>query len=227
LPAALNEQTIGPMVEDKSIAERVRMVKMLSDSENGDYHEAVLLALTVVHETAGLGHPLAVNLTKLAANPSSFSDMRAACRTLVTLFGQGALGNKALKIAREIEGDFLAAAEAQVKAAEATTDANARQLRLAVAAFVAGAVLEDGLRRLCDKHGAEYEAGRTSLAKLQTALYQPGKGIEHIDTGENKLITAWGDTRNEADHGHFDKLGLVEVGMMVTGVRDFLSRRLV
>jgi hypothetical protein len=126
-----------------------------------------------------------------------------------------------------VEGEILAVADAQVREAEKSADTPSRQMRLAVAAFLAGAALEDALRRLCDKNGITYEADRTSLVKLQAALYCPAKGAEFISLSDHKAITSWGETRNNADHGHFGKLGNVEVAMMVVGIRDFVARALV
>ena len=73
------------------------------------------------------------------------------------------------------------------------------------------------MRRLCDARSIPYDAQKTSLAKLQMALYQPSKQIEVISSGENKQITAWGETRNNADHGCFDKITHSEVIAMVLG----------
>jgi hypothetical protein len=149
----------------------------------------------------------------------------AAVRTLLSLYKTGALKSPALRVAKDLEGEILAVAEKQVNAAESSSDVPARQMRLAVAAFLAGAALEDALRRLCDKNAVSYEADRTSLTKLQTALYS--KGAEFISLSDHKAITSWGETRNNADHGHFDKLGNVQVAMMVVGIRDFIARTLV
>lgn len=97
---------------------------------------------------------------------------------------------------------------------------------MAIAAFLAGASLEDALRRLCDAQGIAYDVGRTSISKLQLALYQPSKKIEAISVSENKQITAWGDTRNKADHGRFGEITHTEVVAMVLGVRAFLDKHL-
>ena len=52
------------------------------------------------------------------------------------------------------------------------------------------------------------------------------KQIEMISLSENKHITAWGDTRNKADHGRFDEITSVEVVGMVTGVRALIEKHL-
>ena len=113
-----------------------------------------------------------------------------------------------------------------MQTAERATGALQKQLQLAIAAFLAGAALEDALRRLCDAHEIVYDAQRSTIAKLQAALYQPSNEVEVVTGSENKQITAWGDTRNKADHGKFSELTHSEVLTMVIGVRGFIDRHL-
>ncbi len=148
------------------------------------------------------------------------------CRTLVTLYDQGALKSPRLTIAREIEGDILDIAQAQAQAAELAKDLSQKQVQLAIAAFLAGAAVEDSLRRLCDTHSITYDTQKSSIAKLQGALYQPSKQIEIISQSENKHLTAWGDTRNKADHGKFSEITQTEVVAMILGSRAFIDKHL-
>ena len=69
----------------------------------------------------------------------------------------------------------------------------------------------------------QYDAQRTSISKLQAVLFQPSKQIEVISASENKQITAWGDTRNKADHGRFSEITHTEVVAMVMGVARSLT----
>jgi hypothetical protein len=144
----------------------------------------------------------------------------------VALYEQGGFKSPRLAIAHEIEGNLLDIAQAQAQAGEANKDAGQKQIQLAVAAFLAGAALEDALRRLCDAHGVAYDAARTTIAKLQAGLYQPSKNIEYISNSENKQITSWGDTRNKADHGKFSELTQTEVISIIMGTRAFVDKHL-
>jgi hypothetical protein len=148
----------------------------------------------------------------------------AAARGVVKLYEQDALKSPRLQIAHEIEGDLLDVAQSQTAAAE--TDAAQRHTRLAIAAFLAGAALEDALRRLCDARGLSYDTAHTTISKLQSLLYQPAKQIEVINSSENKQITVWGDTRNKADHGKFNEITFTEVVTMIPGVRAFIDKHL-
>lgn len=212
---------------DATAKVRIEWIKRLTHDEQGSHQwlEAGGLSLTVLHDTVGGSHPLYVVLDN-ALKKSDWSGALAASRGVVTLFEQGSLKSPRLAIAHEIEGDLLDIAQGQAQAAETANEANQKQLQLAIAAFLVGASLEDALRRLCDAHSIAYEAGRTTISKLQTALYQPAKQTEIISASETKQITAWGDTRNKADHGRFAEITQTEVVTMLMGVRAFLDKHL-
>jgi hypothetical protein len=217
------------MAEDLNalIKARVERIKFLTAEGQGShqYLEAGGLALTVLHETVGGSNPLWAVLDN-SLKSKDWAGALAASRGIVTLYEQGGLKSPRLAIAHEIEGNLLDIAQAQAQAAEANKDAGQKQIQLAVAAFLAGAALEDALRRLCDAHGVAYDPARTTIAKLQAGLYQPSKNIEYISNSENKQITSWGDTRNKADHGKFSDLTQTEVISIIMGTRAFIDKHL-
>ena len=217
------------MAEDQNeaIRGRIQRIKYLTSNDQGtnEYLEAGGLALTVLNDTVGGSHPLWAVLDN-ALKSKDWAGALAASRGIVTLYEQGSLKSPRLAIAHEIEGNLLDIAQAQAQAAEINKDTNGRQLQLAISAFLAGASLEDALRRLCDAQGIAYDVEKTSISKLQSALYQPSKKIEVISVSENKQITAWGDTRNKADHGRFGEITHTEVVGMIFGVRAFLDKHL-
>jgi hypothetical protein len=211
--------------ENNILKARIDRIRQLSgvDQRSSSYYEAAALAQSVLYDTVGGGHPLMAAL-KNALETSHFERAAAASRAVVTLYDEGVLRSPRLVIAREIEGDILDIAQSQAQAAESSKDSAEKQLPLAIAAFLAGAALEDALRRLCDAHTLSYDTQRTSISKLQSALFQPSKQIEVISNSENKQITAWGDTRNKADHGRFGDITHTEVIAMILGVRAFIEK---
>ena len=213
--------------ENATIKARIDRIRRLSSGEQGytEFFEAASLAQTVLHDTVGGSHPLMAALRD-ALESSDWSRAVAAARGVVTLFDEGGLKSPRLAIAHEIEGDILDIAQTQLQAAEKAPDPAQRQLQLAVSAFLAGASLEDALRRLCDATAIGCDAQRTSISKLQSVLFQPSKQIEAISSSGNKQITTWGDARNKADHGKFGELTYAEVVAMVMGVRAFIDRHL-
>ena len=217
------------MAEDLNtlIKGRIDRIKVLASDGQGsqEYLEAGALALTVLHDVVGGSHPLLAVLDN-ALKSKDWAGASAASRAVVTLYEQGGFKSPRLAIAHEIEGSLLDIAQAQAQAAEVNKDADQKQIQLAVAAFLAGAALEDALRRLCDAHGVAYDPARSTIAKLQTGLYQPSKNIEHISNSENKQITSWGDTRNKADHGKFSELTQTEGISIIMGTRGFVDKHL-
>ena len=131
-----------------------------------------------LYNTVGKDHPL-MKILDRALEVDFLGEAYAAGISVVELYDEGWLVSPRLAIAHEIEGDILDIAQKQVQASERNTDATHKQLQLGIAAFLAGAALEDALRRLCDASGISYPQ-RTSISNLQTALYQPSKQIEVI-----------------------------------------------
>ena len=211
---------------DVVIQERIeKMCGLLQSKLTKDAHEAAILGQTVLHDTIGGSHPIMQQLSN-AIEASDHSRLVAAIQGVITLYEQEMLKSPRLSIAREIEGDILDIAQAQVQAAESNNNVEQKALQLAVAAFLAGAAIEDALRRLCDAHGASYDVQKSTISKLQSALYKPSEQIEIISRSENKQITAWADTRNKADHGKFSDITHTETLAMVMGVRSFIEKHL-
>lgn len=213
--------------DNTAIKARIDRIRQLTGDDQGgtEFYEAASLAQSVVHDTIGGSHPVMIALDS-ALKAADWMRARAASRGVVALYDEGALKSPRLAIAREIEGELLDIAQAQAEAAETVTDPSHRQVHLGIAAFLAGASLEDALRRLCDARGLPYDPQRTSISRLQGALYQPSRQIETISQSENKHVTAWGDTRNKADHGRFSEITHTEVVAMVLGVRSLIEKHL-
>ena len=213
--------------ENATLNARIDHLRHLCSDEQGyiEYLEAASLAQTVLHDTVGGSHPLSATL-KGALEKADWALAVAAGRAVIKLFEEGGLTSPRLLIAHEIEGDILEIAQSQVQAAEKASDSAQKEVHLAISAFLAGAALEDALRRLCNARDITYDTHRESISKLQSALFQPGKQIEVISSSENKQITAWGDTRNKADHGKFSEITQTEVFSMVIGIRAFTDRHL-
>ena len=84
------------------------------------------------------------------------------------------------------------------------------------AASLAGAVLEDALRKLSEAKGIPVP-DKTSIDKLSTELAKAGV----YDKLVLKRIIGIADIRNNADHGHFDKFKKEDVEDMLKWVRRF------
>ncbi len=89
------------------------------------------------------------------------------------------------------------------------------------AASLAGAVLEDTLRKLCDKHQLTYPK-KTKIDSLNVELAKIG-AYEKVT---QKLITAYADIRNNADHGKFKLVKSSNVDDMINWIYRFVSENL-
>ena len=122
-------------------------------------------------------------------------------------FDSGLLFDMRALITAEVFADFIDQAEHLLKAKYYVP-----------AASLAGAVLEDTLRTLCDKNGISIP-GKTKIDRLNAELARE----EVYNKLTQKRITALADIRNNADHGHFNKFRREDVEDMVKWIRLFTA----
>lgn len=94
------------------------------------------------------------------------------------------------------------------------------------AAVLAGGVLEQHLRKLCEQNGVDTtrdtkDGPQARHAADLNADLARGKVYSKID---QNTITAWLNIRNDAAHGQYDKYVKSQVALMVQWLRDFISR---
>lgn len=93
------------------------------------------------------------------------------------------------------------------------------------AAVIIGSVLEDGLRKLSERHGLTVtnESGRPlTIDPLNSQLAKQEVYSKLIQ----KQITSWAHIRNKAAHGEFDEYNREQVQMMLLFVQNFSSEYL-
>jgi hypothetical protein len=91
----------------------------------------------------------------------------------------------------------------------------------APAAVVAGAVLEDGLRKLCAKHGIAL-SDRPKLDAMNSSLAK----VSAYSLLTQKRVTAVADIRNNAAHGKWDAFTNDDVADMIDWIAKFLESQL-
>lgn len=89
------------------------------------------------------------------------------------------------------------------------------------AGSLAGAVLEDGLRRVADNKGVKRKT-QEDLSSLNHKLANAGV----YSRLAQKQIQVWTEIRNNADHGRFDEYTAQDVGDMIRGITRFLDEHL-
>ena len=112
------------------------------------------------------------------------------------------------EIRSEVHGDFFGQAQSLLE--QGLKDP---------AAMLIGAVLEDALRQLCQKHNIP--EGR-SIERMNVPLRQ----ARAYGLPQQQQITAWAAIRNNADHGRFEEYSVEEVRLMSQGVTDFIVKYL-
>lgn len=120
-------------------------------------------------------------------------------------FKEGFLFDMRSLISAELLGDFLEQAEILL-----------REEYYIPAASLAGAVLEDSLRKLSEKNDIEIPE-KTKIDALNISLAK----ADIYNKLVQKQITAFADIRNNADHGRYDKFKKEDVEDMIKWVRRF------
>jgi hypothetical protein len=139
-----------------------------------------------------------------------------------TLKGLGIL--RALK--EELEGGYLTTVRSLV-AAEVFTDFLDMADHLLDAGFkdpaasLTGAVLEDGLRRICREKNITVKS-KDDLDSLNHRLAD----AQAYNRLTQKKLKVWTDVRNHADHGEFGEYTAEDVHAMLAGVHGFLADHL-
>ncbi len=92
------------------------------------------------------------------------------------------------------------------------------------AAVLCGAVLEDALRRLCQKQTPPIEIKKSDgQKKTMGPLVQDLQKAKVFNKGVAEQLRAWAKIRNYAAHGDFNEFRRENVDLMLSGVRHFLA----
>lgn len=147
---------------------------------------------------------------KMTSNPLYFHMCYGILEAAYNDFKEGFMFDLRSLISAELLGDFLEQAETLFE-----------QRYYIPAASLAGAILEDSLRKLCEKHGITVPE-KTTINKLNIELAKADVYNKLIQ----KEITAKADIRNNADHGHYDEFTKDDVGSMIKWIRRFEAEHL-
>ena len=91
-----------------------------------------------------------------------------------------------------------------------------------LAAVIVGCVLEDGLRKLCDKYKISLP-DRPPLNGMNIDLAKKGIYTKSVQ----KQITFFAGLRNDATHGKWNAFDKTHVEDMLKGVRDFMEKHFI
>jgi hypothetical protein len=94
------------------------------------------------------------------------------------------------------------------------------------AAVIAGGVLEEHLRNLCQKNSISLVVKTNSgdRPKKADSMNAELAGANVYSKLDQKSITSWLDLRNNAAHGKYSEYTKEQVSLMLQGTRDFIVR---
>jgi hypothetical protein len=185
---------------------------------DGEVTGVTTAMLAVIDRLTLPGSPYREIAAKEVANRGAFAGQRLAALAgilngLRADYEAGYLGTVAELIHADVFGDFLEMADELM--AKGYKDA---------AAVLGGSVLEEHIRKLCDKAGIPVsdKNGKPKKADLLNADLAKANVYNKL---EQKSVTAWLGLRNDAAHGHYDSYTAEQVALMVSSIRDFMIRR--
>jgi len=90
------------------------------------------------------------------------------------------------------------------------------------AAVIIGSVLEEHLRKLCDKNGIAVElSGKPKKADQLNSDLAAKPVYSKLD---QKSVTSWLDLRNKAAHGKYTDYTSEQVVLYLQGIQNFMAR---
>jgi hypothetical protein len=95
------------------------------------------------------------------------------------------------------------------------------------AAVLAGSVLEDHLRKLCQKHSIDAtvkDNNGNDVPKKLTVMNADLAKAGAYNLNDQKQVEAWAGIRNSAAHGKFGEYQMGQVDLMVQGIRGFIGK---
>lgn len=94
------------------------------------------------------------------------------------------------------------------------------------AAVIAGSVLEEHIRQLCQSNGIDLEVSTANGTKPKKAdqMNADLAGASVYSKLDQKAVTMWFDLRNKAAHGKYSEYNQVQVENMIAGITEFMAR---
>ncbi|MCY4009986.1 MAG: hypothetical protein OXF22_09585 [Anaerolineaceae bacterium] len=91
------------------------------------------------------------------------------------------------------------------------------------AAVLAGAVLEDALRRLCQRQNPPLDTKTNGKAKTLEPLITDLQTANVFNNAKADQLRSWAKIRNAAAHGRFDEFDRSQVDEMIPSVKNLLA----
>jgi len=176
------------------------------------FHEWQANWATLLGQIVPQTHPKSDDIKQLSSSGvRQFEKMLAILRAVKSDYESGFLNDLPVLIRAEVSGNYMAQAEALLAESYHVP-----------AAVLAGAVLEDALRKLCDEKGiatTKPSGERRGINAMNDDLATRGQVYNAAKAHE---IRAWADIRNDCAHGDAAKVKPEDVRRMIQGLRAFV-----
>jgi hypothetical protein len=131
-------------------------------------------------------------------------------------FEKGFLDDFAAKIEAELAADYMGQAE------HLMTEGQTGKFDHVPGAVLTGAVLERGLRTLCEQNQVSPKTAKGE-PKTMNPMIDDLRKAGLFNELKAKQLRSWADIRNKAAHGEFDQFNRKDVEQMIQGTVNFLS----
>lgn len=149
---------------------------------------------------------------------SSLRHINGILRGLKNDFENGFLDDLEERVVADISADYMAQVDGLLH------EGQPGQYDHVPAGVLCGAVLEDALRRLCDRQSPNIPTDKpTGRPKSLNALIQDLAKANAFNKLKAQQLRSWAQVRNSAAHGKFGDFSRDDVELMVKGVRNFLA----
>lgn len=180
--------------------------------DSGRFHEWQVNWATLLSQIVPPNHPKASDIRQMSSyGPSALGEMLAVLKAIKKDYVSGFLDDLSMLIRAEVAGDYMAQAEVLLV-----------EDYYVPAAVLAGAVLEDALRKLCDGKGiptSKPNGERKTINPMNDELAKAGA----YNAAKAHEIRAWADIRNDCAHGDGGKVKPEDVQRMIQGVHAFVA----
>jgi hypothetical protein len=149
---------------------------------------------------------------------SEAEKMRGQILGLYSDFKSGMLENISRMVEANVAADYLGQAE------HLLTEGKPGNYDHVPAAVLTGAILEDALRRLCQRQNPPIDVDKPNgEPKTLNPLIDDLKRVGLYNELKAKQLRTWAATRNHAAHGEFTEFSRQDVEQMLAGVQNFLA----
>jgi hypothetical protein len=177
--------------------------------------------LSVLHLLAGGSKSvsmLIMDVHALMNTPSGVDSIVGKIKGLKDDYESGMLINLVEVIEANVVSDYLGQAEGLLK------EGQPGKFDHVPAAVLLGAILEDGLRRLCQRQTPPVDIVKPNgEPKMLNLLIDDLKKANVFNELNAKQLRVWAEIRNKAAHGEFEQFTRPDVEQMLTWVQRFLA----